>query len=67
MKIQIDDQVRDATAEEAAQIDTKRKAAEQAELARVAAIEAVAAAKVSARAKLKTLGLSDDEVAALLG
>ena len=67
MKIQIDDQVRDATAEEAAQIDTKRKAAEQAELARVAAIEAVAAAKVSARAKLKALGLTDDEIAALVG
>ena len=67
MKIQIDDQVRDATPEEAVQIDTKRKAAEEAELARVAAIEAVAAAKVSARAKLKALGLTDDEIAALVG
>lgn len=67
MKIQIDNQVRDATPEEANRIDTERKAAEEAELARVAAIEAVAAAKVSARAKLKALGLTDDEIAALVG
>lgn len=46
-----------ALAEEIAQ----RKAAQ------VAAIESVAAAKASARAKLAALGLTDAEVAALLG
>ena len=35
--------------------------------ARAAAIETAAAAKVSARAKLKALGLTDDEIAALVG
>ena len=35
--------------------------------ARAAAIEAAAAAKVSARAKLKSLGLTDAEIAALVG
>lgn len=66
-RIQIDDVVRDATPEETARIDAERKAAEEAELARVAALEASAAAKVSAQAKLSALGLSDDEIRALLG
>lgn len=66
-RIQIDDVVRDATPEEAAQIDAERKAADDAELARAAAIEAAAAAKASARAKLKALGLTDNEIAALAG
>lgn len=35
--------------------------------ARIAALEALAAAKQSARAKLKTLGLTDAEIAALVG
>lgn len=35
--------------------------------ARAAAIESAAAAKTSARAKLKALGLTDDEIAALVG
>jgi hypothetical protein len=35
--------------------------------ARHAALEAVAAAKLSARTKLKALGLTDDEIAALVG
>ena len=35
--------------------------------ARAAALEAAAAAKVSARAKLKALGLTDAEIAALVG
>lgn len=35
--------------------------------AQVAAVEAAAAAKVSARAKLKALGLTDAEIAALVG
>ena len=63
MKIQIDDVVRDATPEEAARIEADHEA----ERIRVAAIQAAAAAKVSARAKLKALGLTDDEIAALVG
>lgn len=35
--------------------------------ARAAAADAIAAAKASAHAKLKTLGLTDDEIAALGG
>jgi hypothetical protein len=62
-RIQIDDEIRDATADEAARIDEFRADA----AAQVAAIEAVAAAKVSARAKLKALGLTDAEIAALVG
>ena len=62
-RVQIDDEVRDATREEAARIEADREA----EVARVAAIEATAAAKVSARMKLKALGLTDDEIAALVG
>ena len=54
---------RDMTAEEIVELDETR-----AELAaKIAAIEAAAAAKVSARAKLKGLGLTDDEIAALVG
>lgn len=62
-KVQIDDLVRDATPEEAARIDATR--ADMA--AQVAALEAAAAAKISARTKLKALGLTDDEIAALVG
>lgn len=63
MKIQINDEVRDATPEEIATIKIIRDDA----AAQVAAIQSAAAAKVSARAKLKALGLSDDEIAALVG
>lgn len=63
MKIQIDDVVRDATPDEIAQIDARRDD----HAARIAALEATAAAKVSARAKLKALGLTDAEIAALVG
>lgn len=62
-KVQIDDQIRNATPDEINAIKNG-----QAEIAaKIAAIEAAAAAKVSARAKLKALGLTDDEVAALVG
>jgi hypothetical protein len=58
--IQIDDEVREATAEEAAAID-----AQQAETAK---IEADRKAKEQARAAvLAKLGLTADEAAALLG
>lgn len=62
-KVQIDDEVRNATADEAARIDAQRADAE----AQVAAIEARAAALASARAKLAALGLSEAEVKALVG
>jgi hypothetical protein len=59
-KIQIDDEVRNATADEAAQIDAQRaEAATEAE-----AVEAKAAAR---QAVLDKLGLTADEAAALLG
>lgn len=58
--IQIDDEVREATAEEAAAIDAQRAEAEVAEAAKVA--------KEAARsAALAKLGLTADEVAALFG
>jgi hypothetical protein len=62
-KVQINDTVRDATPDEAAIIDAQRAQAE----AHAAAVEAQAAAKASARAKLAALGLTDDEIAALVG
>ena len=59
-KIQIDDTIRSATAEETAMIEAR-----QSELQ--TALTAAIAAKQSARAKLKALGLSDDEITALVG
>jgi hypothetical protein len=59
-KIQIDDQVRNATADEAAQIEAAQAEAQ----AQAEAAEAKAAAKASALAKL---GLTADEIAALFG
>jgi S-adenosylhomocysteine hydrolase len=62
-KVQIDDEIRNATPDEIVIIQNGH--ADTA--AKIAAIEAVAAAKVSARAKLKSLGLTDNEIAALVG
>lgn len=62
-KVQIDDLVRVATPEEAARIE---QAHADAEVAAQAAADA-AAAKQSARAKLAALGLTDTEIAALVG
>lgn len=62
-KVQIDDEVRNATPDEVARI-------EQAQADSEAAAEAVAnatAAKESARTKLKALGLTDAEIAAMVG
>jgi hypothetical protein len=59
-KIQIDDVVRDATAEEAAVIDAQRAAAQ-------AQAEAQAAREVARQEVLDRLGLSADEVQLLLG
>jgi hypothetical protein len=62
-KIQIDDLVRDATPDEAAIIDAQRDEA----AAEAAAVEAKAAARASALTKLADLGLTDDEISALVG
>jgi len=62
-KVQINDVVRDATPEEAAEIDAQNAEAE----AKAEAIRIAEAAKMSARNKLKALGLSDLEIAALVG
>jgi hypothetical protein len=59
-KIQIDDLVRDATAEEAAAIDAIHAEAE-------ARAEAQAAKDAARQAVLDKLGLTADEAAALLG
>jgi len=59
-KVQIDDLVRDATAEEAAAIDAQRAAAE-------AQAEAQAAKQAARQAVLDKLGLTADEAQALLG
>jgi hypothetical protein len=62
-KIQINDEIRNATADEAALIEAQR--AEATDMA--AAADAKAAALTSARAKLAALGLTADEIAAFLG
>ena len=62
-KIQIDDVVRDATPDEAAAIDAAHAAAAAAEQAAANAT----AARASALAKLAGLGLTPDEIAALVG
>jgi hypothetical protein len=62
-RVQIDDLVREATPDEAARIE---QAYAEAEVAAQAAADA-AAAKESARSKLAALGLTDAEIAALLG
>ena len=59
-KIQIDDVVRDATAEEAAIIDAQQAEAQ-------AQAEAVAAKAAARQAVLDKLGLTQNEAAALLG
>jgi hypothetical protein len=62
-KVQIDDTVREATADEAAAIDAVRADAK----AIAVAADAKAAALASARTKLAALGLTDAEITALLG
>jgi hypothetical protein len=62
-KVQIDDLVRDATPDESIVL---QQLAEQYE-SENAAIAAAKAAKESARNKLKALGLTDNEIAALVG
>jgi hypothetical protein len=63
MKIQIDDDVRNATPDELARIEQVQNDAASAEMVR----QNATAAKISAHSKLKTLGLTDDEIKAVLG
>jgi hypothetical protein len=58
---------REPTAEELAQEGVDHAASAAANVERLAAEEAAAAAKASARAKLAALGLTDSEITALLG
>ena len=60
-KIQIDDVVRDATAEEIAQFEASKAEDE----ARLAEIAAKAEAKAAAQAKLEALGLTVEDLQAL--
>jgi hypothetical protein len=62
-KVQIDDTIRDATPEEEAVILAQQAEAQ----AQQEALEAKLAAKESAKAKLAALGLTEDEVNALIG
>jgi ribosomal protein L9 len=59
-KIQIDDEIRNATADEAAQIDAQRAETQ-------AQAEAEAAKAEARQVVLNKLGLTADEAAALLG
>jgi hypothetical protein len=61
-KVQIDDEVRDATGDEIKRIEQVQADAQAAQ----EAADAAAAAKTSARAKLSALGLTADEIAALI-
>ena len=60
-------EVVELTDEEIAQREADAAAAAEAEVARQAEEQATAAAKQSAQDKLKSLGLSDLEIAALVG
>lgn len=62
-KVQIDDVVREATSEEVARFEALEAEAETQKQALLAA----EAARVSALAKLAALGLSADEIKALVG
>ena len=60
------DQLVDLTAEEIAQRQIEEQKAEQEKLAKEQAIQAKANAKASALAKLSALGLTEEEVKAIL-
>ena len=62
-KVQIDDEVRDATTDEAARIEQAHADAE----AQTQAAAIAVSAKASGRTKLSALGLTDAEIAALVG
>jgi hypothetical protein len=61
--VQINDEVRQATADEIKQIEADHTDAEK----QAAAVEAQAVARASALTKLAELGLTNDEISALVG
>ncbi len=65
--IQIGDEVREMTQQELTEWQALTQEIAERKAAEIAAIKAAAAAKTSARAKLKELGLTDAEIAALVG
>jgi len=67
MKINDNGIDRDMTAEELANYQTWAEQAQQRQLAAEAAAQAAADARTSAKAKLAALGLTEDEVNALIG
>lgn len=62
-KVQIDGTIRDATPDEAARIDEIANETQT----RLAAMAEQAANKIAAKNKLKNLGLTEAEIAALVG
>jgi hypothetical protein len=62
-----EEQLIDLTDEEIAELEARAEAAATEQAAREAADEAAAEAKASAEAKLTALGLTSDEVAAIIG
>lgn len=62
-----EEQLIDLTDEEIAEVEARAEAAATEQAARVVAEEAAAEAKASAEAKLTALGLTSDEVAAIIG
>jgi hypothetical protein len=58
---------RDMTPAEIAAYEASQQSIDDAEAERLAAAQATATAKTSARTKLKALGLTDAEIAALVG
>lgn len=67
MKLNVNGVVRDATSVEVAVIEATQADMERETAAQLAAQEAARAAKASAKAKLSALGLTDAEIASLLG
>ena len=63
MQIQIGDQIREMTAAEIAEYEAAMTDQQNV----IAQIEAVDAARTSAKTKLAALGLTDNEISALLG
>lgn len=65
--IQIGNEIREMTDKEFTEWQTLTAEIVERKAAELAALEAAAAAKISARAKLAALGLTDAEIAAFLG
>jgi membrane protein involved in colicin uptake len=64
-KVQIDDEVRDATADEIAEIELRAQNEANRQAAQIAEAEAKAQAKAAAQSKLAALGLTVEDLTAL--